>query len=314
MWIESHQSLLTHRKTGRLSRALSVSKITAIGHLHAFWWWCMDNAPTGSLTGVDAEDIADGACWEGEPGEFLAGLIHAGFVDSDGDSVAVHDWHEFAGKLIEKRASDAARKRESRQKSAVHGTSTGHPRDGAGTGPDRTRPDLTEPFLYTDSGRQTDRPRASVGAPASVEAPKQVGRSVGPTLAEITAKWAADPERAHWPDELTTALQNAKVRGGVASPQRWMESTARNWDKGDGAPLLASQIARATDAPPLRQVDATTARIQRSRAAIAEDDAQMEAAIAEMRRREESETPDLSTLFDGPPPPRPRLRIGGFAP
>jgi hypothetical protein len=107
-WIESHQSLLTHRKTGRLARALGVSKITAIGHLHAFWWWCLDNAKTGDMASVDDADIADGACWEGDATAFVEALVFAGFVDA---SRSVHDWMDYAGRLIEKREADAERKR-----------------------------------------------------------------------------------------------------------------------------------------------------------------------------------------------------------
>jgi hypothetical protein len=110
-WIESHQSLLNHRKTGRLARALGISKITAIGHLHVFWWWCLDNAPDGNLTGIDAEDIAEGAGWEGDPAEFIKALHFAGFLD---DGEGVHDWYEYAGKLIEGRKANAERMRRKR--------------------------------------------------------------------------------------------------------------------------------------------------------------------------------------------------------
>lgn len=146
-WIESHQSLLKHRKTGRLARKLAISKITAIGHLHAFWWWCMDNAQTGDLTRIDHEDIADGSGWEGDPVEFYEALIYAEFCDRAGNGdVTVHDWYDYAGKLIEKRKQDAERKRADRRESrpkevqsspptplkAVRRTSSGHPADGAG--------------------------------------------------------------------------------------------------------------------------------------------------------------------------------------
>lgn len=132
-WIESHQSLFTHRKTAKLARALGISKITAVGHLHAFWWWCLDNAPKGDLEDVDIEDIADGSGWEGDPQAFLEALIDAGFVDRDGVSLRIHDWMEYAGKLVVRRQSDAERKRNSRSKTDVPQTSDGHPKDGVRT-------------------------------------------------------------------------------------------------------------------------------------------------------------------------------------
>ena len=113
-WIESHQTLLTHRKTGRASRALSISKITVIGHLHALWWWCLDNVQDGELSFVDVEDLADGACWEGDPSDFIDGLVVAGFLDRDENGLRVHDWHFYAGRLIEKRVANTERMREKR--------------------------------------------------------------------------------------------------------------------------------------------------------------------------------------------------------
>ena len=114
-WIESHQSLAAHRKTRRLSKELGVSKPQAIGHLHLLWWWCMDNAPDGQLSDIDHDEISEVAMWEGEPFTFMQALIASGFVDtSDDGSTVLHDWHDYAGKLIEKREKDRIRKSESR--------------------------------------------------------------------------------------------------------------------------------------------------------------------------------------------------------
>lgn len=163
MWIESHQSLRNHRKTGRLARRLGIGRVAAIGHLHCFWWWCMDNAPNGSLAGIDAEDIADGAEWEGDPSDFIAALDYAGFIQAE----TIHDWYDYAGKLIERRQKDAARKRESRNPADdpppqplpnrdVPRTSDGHPEDGVRTVPNRTVPNRTEPNKTKEStGRAT---------------------------------------------------------------------------------------------------------------------------------------------------------------
>lgn len=162
-WTESHQALLNHRKTGRLIRALGVSKVEAIGHLHIFWWWCLDNAPDGDLTNIDLEDIADGACWEGDPDKFINGMVHAGFIDSQssgnaGPLLCVHDWLQYGGKLLERRQKDADRKKQGRYTetpadiptpservpSDIHRTSIGHPADVSQT-------------AYVDKTRQDDK-------------------------------------------------------------------------------------------------------------------------------------------------------------
>lgn len=177
-WIESHQSLLTHRKTGRMARALSISKITAIGHLHALWWWCLDNAPKGSLAGIDVEDIADGACWEGDPEAFINGLVYAGFIDrTDSGCLMVHDWMDFAGKLIDRRTKDAERKRDARKDTGDPRTSDGHPADGVRTQPNPTVPDT--PKGVSESVGGSDDPQTSDGHPSDVnEESTEVGRDV----------------------------------------------------------------------------------------------------------------------------------------
>jgi len=204
MWIESHQSLRNHRKTGRLARKLGVSKVTAIGHLHCLWWWCMDNAPDGNLGGIEVEDIADGAEWEGDPSEFCEALCYAGFVDEedDDDPARLHGWHDYAGKLIEKRQKDAERKRIERRKEDapapspvrsgnVQRTSIGHPRDGAGTVPNRTSPNLTEP----DQGNVL-RPAPPTGAKGGgAAAPRHAPTSPTPLRPAPKPKDAPPVER-----------------------------------------------------------------------------------------------------------------------
>lgn len=116
-WIESHQSLLTHRKTGRLARALGIPKVHAVGHLHAFWWWCLDNAADGQLIDSIPAEVADAACWEGDAELFMQAMVLAGFIDPDSDGVLhVHDWMDYAGRLVQKRDANAKRMKEARAK------------------------------------------------------------------------------------------------------------------------------------------------------------------------------------------------------
>jgi hypothetical protein len=229
-WIESHQSLLNHRKTGRLARKLGISKITAIGHLHAFWWWCMDNAPDGNLDSIDAEDIADGSGWEEDPTAFIDALIYAGFVDGEAAEppYRIHDWHEYVGKLIEKREKDAERKRLARLAEGeapshqppkpVRRTSSGRAQDGAGTVPNRTVPNRTVP------NQEVTPPTPSAEAPPTMAAARPVRAVPKPrTLNQAQQarfdRWYPDyPNRQHKPeaekafaklnpdDELTATL------------------------------------------------------------------------------------------------------------
>lgn len=140
-WIESHQEVAHHPKTRKLARRLGVSIPAAIGHLHLLWWWSIDFAENGDLSRHDDEDIAIGAMWDDDPSTFVDALVDAGWIDRDDQATTIHDWPEYAGRLLDRRAANAARKRKSRAAARdAAGTS------GAVTGlPNQTKPNQTEP-------------------------------------------------------------------------------------------------------------------------------------------------------------------------
>lgn len=115
-WIESHQTLGQHPKTRRLARYLGISLPTAVGHLHYFWWWALDYAQDGNLSKFEPEDIAEAALWEGDAATFLEALIKAGFVDRKGQELVIHDWDDYAGRLIDKRKANRERQRKWRER------------------------------------------------------------------------------------------------------------------------------------------------------------------------------------------------------
>lgn len=125
-WIESHQGLANHPKTKRLVRRLDISVPLAIGHLHCLWWWALDFAQDGEITQYDAFDIADACQWRGQAEHMHDALIEAGFIDLSDERKFLHDWYDYAGKLIEIRRKDAERKRNSRGNPKL---SSGHPAD-----------------------------------------------------------------------------------------------------------------------------------------------------------------------------------------
>lgn len=110
-WIELHQSLPGHKKTRQAARALGISRSEFIGHIVQFWLWALDNAPSGVLDGIDAETIADVSDFHGDSQVYLIALIAAGFIDDDDETMRIHDWHDYAGKLVESRRKDRERKR-----------------------------------------------------------------------------------------------------------------------------------------------------------------------------------------------------------
>jgi hypothetical protein len=157
-WIESHQSLLSHHKTRKAARLLGVRPVHLIGHLHALWWWALDYADDGDVSRFDVEDIADAGQWDDDPAAFVDAIVACGPGDAPGflertddGRLLIHDWWDYAGKLVERRRADAERKRSTRHPEPVQWTSSGHPADGAKspsvtvTNRNRNRNQPTEP-------------------------------------------------------------------------------------------------------------------------------------------------------------------------
>ena len=152
-WLESHQSLGQHPKLRRLSALLGVSKAQAVGHLHYFWWWCLEYAPSGDLVKYQELDIALAAEWPGDIADFIEAMESAGFLDRGEHGWVVHDWRDYAGRLLERREADARRKAARRsalsssrpedvlRTSGGHDApSSGRPLDAGSTVPYRTQP------------------------------------------------------------------------------------------------------------------------------------------------------------------------------
>lgn len=127
-WIESHQTLREHPKLHRLARLLDVPRTSAAGHLHFLWWWALDHAESGTISHFDALDIALAAGWEGDPDVFMDALVDCGpggkpgFVERTESGIYLHDWNDYAGKLIDRRVRDRERKKAQRESSVARPT------------------------------------------------------------------------------------------------------------------------------------------------------------------------------------------------
>ena len=117
-WIELHQSVWTHKKTVMLAALLDIDEIYAAAHMTKLWTWALDNAQDGDLSGLPAKVIAFGAGWKGDADEFVSAAIQAGWIDQEGDRLFLHDWFDYAGRLIEKREANKERARKSRERYA----------------------------------------------------------------------------------------------------------------------------------------------------------------------------------------------------
>lgn len=146
-----HASLGGRKVIGRAVDALGVSKAAAIGHLVMFWGQLSALGVDGSIADVSDAQIEDWAGWVGKRGKFAA-FVRARHTDAEG---RVNDWDEYHGVLEHRRAADAARQRERRERlrAARQNGQSPPPRP-----LDVTR-DSPRDISRTSAGRHADRPR-----------------------------------------------------------------------------------------------------------------------------------------------------------
>ena len=139
-WLQVHQTLKDHRKLFDAADELEITPPHMMGLLVSFWLWILDNAPTGSLKGITPRMIARAAQWDGDAEKLADVLIRAGWIDKTEDgALGIHDWYEYAGKLIDQR--QAEKERSARRRAAAASSSDDAPDDQtptAGQPPDAT--------------------------------------------------------------------------------------------------------------------------------------------------------------------------------
>lgn len=113
-WIESHEDLPNHPKTRKLARLLNIGVPQVIGHLHCLWYWTLKYADDGNLERFQDADLAEAAMWEGDSTVFIQALAEVRFLDSSPPGYAVHDWNDYAGKLVQRRKQNRDRMRAER--------------------------------------------------------------------------------------------------------------------------------------------------------------------------------------------------------
>lgn len=143
-WIQVHQQLKDHRKLLAAADELDIEPPHMLGLLTSFWLWALDNAPSGSLEGISNRNIGRAAQWSRQPDEFVEAMKNAGFLDVTEDgTLEIHDWYEYAGKLIDQREAEKQRSRRRRAAAAADrrmtaGQAEGQPTDGQESGQQKT--------------------------------------------------------------------------------------------------------------------------------------------------------------------------------
>lgn len=121
-WFQVFADLPGHIKIGKLRDGLKLkNRYEAVGLIVCIWSWAAVHAPSGELTEVSAQDLADAAGWRKSGKSFLEALVSSGFVDRGEDgSLILHDWDDHQGMLQDalarSRAKTAERVRKHRAK------------------------------------------------------------------------------------------------------------------------------------------------------------------------------------------------------
>jgi DnaD/phage-associated family protein len=156
-WIESHQELERHPKTTKASMDLKMDRYKFIGHIHALWWWALDYADSdGNLpNSITIETLTTSS---GLPKsmskKWSEALLRAGgegspgFLEHPGDHFVLHDWHDYAGKLLTQREANKEKQRRYRNR---HVTVI-QPLRNQSTVPNRTVPNRTVPTTTAVDG------------------------------------------------------------------------------------------------------------------------------------------------------------------
>lgn len=111
-WFEAHQTLAKHPKTLKLANLLKVERRYAVGLLHDLFSWGLDSAKKdGTLPGLNSDEIASALDYQGKKGaSVIAALVDSGYLEVENGSFKIHDWYDYAGKLMDKREADRKRK------------------------------------------------------------------------------------------------------------------------------------------------------------------------------------------------------------
>jgi len=129
-WIPANQEIADHPKRRMLSRHLGINTNETIGLLMQLWWWTLSYSQEGDLSRFKPQSIADGCGWEGDPDTLIEALTGCGYEDGTGfldrledGRLVVHDWDDYAGRLVDKRKANAERQQKSRDRLRPPGNS-----------------------------------------------------------------------------------------------------------------------------------------------------------------------------------------------
>jgi hypothetical protein len=206
-WIELHQSLPSHRKTLAVADALNLPEYAVVGLLACLWLWALDNAPDGSLPDAPRR-LARAIRYDGDADALVGSLLEAGFLHRDGDRLTIHNWQDYAGKLMGQRAKNA--ERQARFRERQKGDPDAKPEDA---------PDQSPELLRGGDVTVTSPPRNPATVPYQTVPNLTIGRGRADGGTPGYAPPAA-PDR-HEEGTLDHSRRNPTAARGSRLPEGW---------------------------------------------------------------------------------------------
>lgn len=257
-YIEVHDHLFDHPKLANLADELesderfyeSDPEDRLVACLVRLWQWSLTNGGLdGDLSRFKPRALAVASGWKGDPVRFVAALKSTGWLNQDG---TIHDWTEYAGRLLIMRARNKNRMRKARadlkeesaklssddtdtRVSVTTKTQTHVSDTCEATRPNPTRPDLTIPdpngadvVLRAPAGSKSaaksgatpgKKTAAPARAPKGSRGEKGKESGAGVTAGEVKRYFTISPITSSKGDGLCNEMLSWPVYSDITQPQ-----------------------------------------------------------------------------------------------
>ena len=228
-WLQIDDTLREHRKIYALADALAIEDYAAVGIVVCLWTWALSNAEDGDLSRFPSRALSRACGWAGDASALLGALKHAGFVEADGK---IHDWEQYAGRLLEKRAKNRDRMRAARESAEQDEESNAQ-----GAQEARTTGAQEEAVQRTCSAQSAHKARTCsdcAGATVQYQNKKGIYDDDGDgDGARAGAREEADKDGGDGPDTELIAISEAHDAVHCAAQRAGFAQTAHDLDKAD---------------------------------------------------------------------------------
>jgi hypothetical protein len=220
-WIELHDTLGSHRKTYALAETLDIPQYAAVGLLCLLWTWALDNAQDGDLSEFPPHAIARACFWQKKPETLADSLIKCGWMD---DNMHLHNWENYAGRLIDKRQEEkrrvAAYRTGKKPARNAYSTRTEHVQY-ASTVPNSTVPNSTVPNNGVINAREDHSSFISLedaqALQAEIDTVRREALHCGLPVTDLAMDEALALKTAHGLDKLLEAMRKT----GKQTKDKW---------------------------------------------------------------------------------------------